>query len=90
MFFPPGHSSLLKNIGQFSIPTFTPHFSACSIIPGQRWSNTFQLSSIDLVKSRPTKVFAFFKPSFCAAVIIFLMCSTYTAASFGSAHNGFG
>jgi hypothetical protein len=67
MFLPPGHSSPVKSIGQFSIPIFTPHPSACSMIAGQRMSKTFQLSSTLLAGSRPTKVLTLAKPSLCAA-----------------------
>ncbi len=62
-FLPPGHSSGENSIGQFSIPMRTPWSWA-------NWTSGFhvarkrgQLSSTDLVQSRPMNVFIWPTPS---------------------------
>ncbi len=53
-FLPPGHSSAVNSMGQFSIPIRTPSCSACSMIGRQVSRNLGQLASTESVGSRPT------------------------------------
>ena len=53
-FLPPGHSSAVKSIGQFSIPIRTPLSSACSMRGRQTSRNLGQFASTDCAGSRPT------------------------------------
>ncbi len=58
-FLPPGHSSRLKDIGQFSMPILIPCSSANPIMGLQIFKKRGQFSSTVLVQSRPTKVLVF-------------------------------
>src|SRR3712207_6879470 len=49
---PPGHSSWVNSIGQFSIPTRTPASSATRMTSGQTSATPGQLSGPDLRGSR--------------------------------------
>src|SRR5260370_32115666 len=89
-FLPPGHSSLLNDIGQLSIPMRIPWPAAKAISGFQIFKKRGQLSSTDLVQSRPTNVFTQLTPSFSAATITFLMWSTYILDSAASGANGLG
>ena len=89
-FLPPGHSSLVKSIGQFSMAIRTPLSSA-------NWINGFhvlrkrgQLSSTLFVQSRPMKLVVVFKPSMRVATITFFRCSicVSTASRLGSSTFG--
>jgi hypothetical protein len=73
-FVPPGHSSQLKIIGQFSIATLTPRRSAWSTRRGHTFRNSRKLSGTFLVLSRPTKVPTVGTPSLAAASITFRRC----------------
>ena len=53
-FFPPGHSSAVKSIGQFSIPIRTFRSSACWTRGRQTSRNRGQLASTESAGSRPT------------------------------------
>ena len=87
---PPGHSSALKIIGQFSIAIFTPRSAACATSGGQTSSNAAQLSSIVRVRSRPTNVPTVGTPSRWAASMTFVRWGAAGSRAAGSASSGFG
>ena len=89
-FFPPGHSSRVNDIGQFSMPIRTPQSSA-SLTSGRQVSrNRGQLSSTDFVQSRPTNVFIRPMPSRPAARITLATCSVAASASLSFGESGLG
>ena len=55
-FLPPGHSSPVKSIGQFSMPIRTPCCSAYATSGRHVSRKRGQLASTDFVQSRPTNV----------------------------------
>src|SRR4051812_13002249 len=61
-FFPPGHSSWVNNIGQFSIPMRTPRSWACLTKGFQTSRNVGQFASTDFKGSRPTNELTTFTP----------------------------
>ena len=89
-FFPPGHSSAVNSIGQFSMPMRISCFSANVMIGFQVRRKGFQFASTDLVQSRPTNVLTFESPSFFAARMTCLMCATAVLASSRFGESGFG
>ena len=68
-FLPPGHSSAVNSIGQFSIPIRTPRDSACATIGRQTSRNLGQFASTDSAGSRPTNELTTPIPSSAAASI---------------------
>ena len=62
MLSPPGHSSRLKIIGQFSIPILTPLSRAKATVSGQSSSARVQFSSTLSFASPPRKVVTRFTP----------------------------
>jgi hypothetical protein len=74
-FVPPGHSSQLKIIGQFSIAMRTPRPAAWPIRSGQTRPNSSRLAGTSRALSRPTNVPTMSTPSSGAASITFRRCS---------------
>ena len=68
---PPGHSSQLKIIGQFSIAMLTPFPSAYATSRGHTFRNSRKLSGTFFVGSRPTNVPTVGTPSLAAASTTF-------------------
>jgi hypothetical protein len=68
-FCPPGHSSSLKIIGQFSMPIFTPWSAAKRTRSGHTTVNSAKFSFGVLCWSAPMNVFTNGTPIFDAAVI---------------------
>ena len=64
-FLPPGHSSPVKSIGQFSMPIRTSCSSAKATSGRQISRKRGQFSSTDFVQSRPTNVFTVPTPRSC-------------------------
>ena len=88
--FPPGHSSWLKIIGQFSIATFTPSDSASSTIAGQTLRNSSRFSGTGRDLSLPTNVVTVETPSRAAARITLRVWSLTAARCSGSGWRLFG
>ena len=84
-FLPPGHSSWVKSIGQFSMPIRTFLLSACATSGRQISRNRGQLASTDSAGSRPTNEFTWPTPSAAAASITLRRWATATSASARSA-----
>ena len=72
-FLPPGHSSPVKAIGQFSMPILMLWASAKAISGFQTSRKRGQFSSMDFFQSRPTNVLTTPISSISAATITFLM-----------------
>ena len=90
MLWPPGHSSSLKIIGQFSIVTFTPWASACSTISGHTRRTSSQLASMVFEASPPMKVLKYGMPIFAAASMTSFMWPIAAARTSASGCIGFG
>ena len=89
-FFPPGHSSRVNSMGQFSIPIFTPADLAWSRIGLHVSTIRGQLSSTLSFQSRPMNVFITADAHRLAASITRWICSTAIWASSGTGDNALG
>ena len=89
-FLPPGHSSRVKIIGQFSMPIFTPLSSAYCTSGFQTSRKRGQFSSIERAGSRPTKVVKTFTPSAAEASMTFRQWAISRSACSRSAWRTFG
>ena len=89
-FLPPGHSSWVKSIGQFSMPIRTFLLSAWATSGRQVSRNRGQFASTDRAGSRPTNEFTWPTPSAAAASMTLRMWATATSASARSAARGLG
>ena len=83
-FLPPGHSSSVNSMGQFSMPIRTSRSSAYFTSGFQTFRNRGQFSSTDLVQSRPMKVVTRPTRSRAAAWITFLKWASTARASSAS------
>ena len=70
-FFPAGHSSRVKDMGQFSMPIFTPCSSAKAMSGYQVFRKAGQFSSTVRDRSRPTNVLTLPTPRMFAARMTF-------------------
>ena len=87
-FLPPGHSSLPKLIGQFSMPIFTPLLSARPISGRQVSRNLGQLASIGRAGSRPMKELTRLIPSAAEVSMTSLKWATAVSDSLRSGGEG--
>ena len=83
-FWPPGHWSGPKSMGQFSIATRTPSSSASCMMPGQTAATSRRLPSMSMSWTRPMKVVTMLTPSIAEARMTFFRCSTFAARLSGS------
>ena len=90
MLWPPGHSSSLKIIGQFSIVTFTPCASAWLTISGHTRRTSSQFASTVFDASPPMKVLKYGTPIFAAASMTSFMWPMAASRTSGSGCIGFG
>ena len=89
-FCPPGHSSWLKIIGQFSMPILTPWSAAWRTRSGQTTVKASKFSFTDLCWSLPMNVLTTGTPIRDAATMTSRMCAATSARWSGSGWSGFG
>ena len=87
---PPGHSSLLNSIGQFSMVIFRPWSPAKLTISGQTRSASSQLASWSFEPSAPMNVLTSGTPIVSAAVMTCFRWPMTSARWAGSGSSGFG